>query len=236
MGDILSSAEGDTTTIECELVTDNNGKFAGLAPVDFGNPAEGREKALKLAEHLVARNQLAKNFDPTCHTLKIPGVPEGAVDIGLHCSTHNEKFHGGRLTPEQMQAIEECKDTFTLTVDLKNFKVLVGSPSNDAPTGVVGYVGLLIKPESLREYNRAVDVYKGIQRDDNIPHVSICGWNLNGFDNTTEARKAFGLVTEDKATYPDGNSYYTANIFPSRCIAPGEAENIESPEKKARPE
>ena len=83
-------------SIVCKLVVDNEGQFAGLAPVDFVDPAEGRAKAFKLAEALVA--SVGKNFDPSYHTLKIPGVPEGAVDIGLHCSTHNAKFNGGPLT------------------------------------------------------------------------------------------------------------------------------------------
>ncbi len=136
-------------SIVCKLVVDNEGQFAGLAPVDFVDPAEGRAEAFKLAQYLVA--SVGKNFDPAYHTLKIPGVPEGAVDIGLHCSTHNAKFNGGPLTKDQIRAIQTCSDTFTLTVELKDFKVLVGSPSNDGPTGVVGYVGLLITSDSLAE-------------------------------------------------------------------------------------
>ena len=217
MGSYLSSMEGNTMSIVCKLVVDNNGKFAGLAPVEFISPAEGRAEAFTMAEALVA--SLGKGFNPSHHALKVPGVPEGAVDIGLHCSTHNDKFNGGPLTGEQIQAIQDCKETFTLTVNLKDFKVLVGSPSNDAATGVVGYVGLLIMPESLSEYNRAVAVYGGKAREGNIAHVSICGWEFKGFATTTEARKAFGLVTVDGGKYPDGNPFYTANVFPSPAKA-----------------
>ena len=202
-----------TMSIVCKLVVDNGGNFAGLAPIDFVSPAEGRAAALKMAEFLVST--VGKNFDPVYHNLKIPGVPEGAVDIGLHCSTHNAKFNGGALAEEQIEAIQACTDTFTLTVDLKDFKVLVGSPSNDAATGVVGYVGLLITPDSLAEYNRAVAVYGGKVREGNIAHVSICGWDFKGFASTTEARAAFGLVTVDGEKYPDGKPFYTANVFPS---------------------
>ncbi len=207
----------NTMSIVCKLVVDNGGQFAGLAPVDFVGPAEGRAEAFKLAEALVA--SVGKNFNPLYHALKIPGVPEGAVDIGLHCSTHNAKFNGGPLAGEQIQAIQGCSDTFTLKVDLKDFKVLVGSPSNDAATGVVGYLGLLITPESLAEYNRAVAVYGGKARDGNIAHVSICGWDFKGFDSATEGRAAFGLATVDGAKYPDGKPFYTANVFPA-LVAP----------------
>ncbi len=198
--------------IVCKLVVDNEGQFAGLAPVEFVGAAEGRAEAFKLAEALVA--SVGKGFNPEHHALKIPGVPTGAVDIGLHCSTHNAKFNGGALAAEQIELIQTCSETFTLTVDLTDFKVLVGSPSNDASTGVIGYVGLLITPESLPEYNRAVAVYSGKAREGNIAHVSICGWDFNGFSTTTEARAAFGLVTVDGEKYPDGKPFYTANIFP----------------------
>ena len=219
MGNSLSSsheahdrAERSEMSIICKLVVDNEGQFAGLAPVHFVDPAKGRAEGLGLAQVLVA--SLGKNFEPSHHNLKIPGVPEGAVDIGPHCSTHNAKFNGGALTKEQIQAIQACSDTFTLTVDLKDFKVLVGSPSNDAATGVIGYVGLLITPDSLPEYNRAVAVYGGKVREGNIAHVSMCGWDFKGFATTTEARAAFGLVTADGEKYPDGKPFYTANVFP----------------------
>ena len=130
MGNSLSSsqvAEAEPSgmmNIVCKLVVDNDGQFAGLAPVDFVDPAKGREEAFGLAEVLVAK--VGKNFDASRHNLKIPGVPEGAVDIGLHCSTHNAKFNGGALGKEQIEAIQACSDTFTLTVDLTDFKVLEG--------------------------------------------------------------------------------------------------------------
>lgn len=200
-------------SITCKLVVDNEGQFAGLAPIEFVGAAEGRAEAFKLAEALVV--SVGKGYNPVHHALKIPGVPTGAVDIGLHCSTHNAKFNGGPLAAEQIKLIQECSETFTLTVDLTDFKVLVGSPSNDAPTGVIGYVGLLITPESLPEYNRAVAVYGGKAREGNIAHVSICGWDFKGFATTTEARAAFGLVTVDGEKYPDGKPFYTANVFPS---------------------
>ena len=59
--------------IVCKLVVDNGGMFAGLAPVDFVGPAEGRAEAFELAKALVA--SVGKNFDPFYHKLKIPGVP-----------------------------------------------------------------------------------------------------------------------------------------------------------------
>ena len=220
MGNSLSSseaaharAERSEMSIICKLVVDNEGQFAGLAPVHFVDPAKGRAEALEMAEILVT--SVGKNFDASHHNLKIPGVPEGAVDIGLHCSTHNAKFNGGALAKEQIEAIQACSDTFTLTVDLKDFKVLVGSPSNDAATGVIGYVGLLITADSLDEYNRAVAVYGGKVRESNIAHVSICGWDFKGFATTTEARAAFGLITVDGAKYPDGKPFYAANVFPT---------------------
>ena len=214
MGSSLSaSLESTTLSIVCKLVADNEGDFAGLAPVDFVSPAEGRAAALELAKFLVSA--VGKNFDPAYHNLKIPGVPTGAVDIGLHCSTHNAKFNGAALAKEQIEAIQACSDTFTLKVDLKDFKVLVGSPSNDAATGVIGYVGLLITADSLDEYNKAVAVYGGKVREGYIAHVSICGWDFKGFATTTEARAAFGLVTVDGAKYPDGKPFYTANVFPA---------------------
>ena len=206
-------AERGEMSIMCKLVVDNGGQFAGLAPIHFVDPAKGRAEALELAEALVF--QVGKNFDTAHHNLKIPGVPEGAVDIGLHCSTHNAKFNGGALAKEQIEAIQACSDTFTLTVDIKDFKVLVGSPSNDAATGVIGYVGILITPDSLTEYNRAVAVYGGKVCEGTIAHVSICGWDFKGFATTTEARAAFGLVTVDGKKYPDGKPFYTANVFPS---------------------
>ena len=225
-------AERGEMSIICKLVVDNDGKFAGLAPVHFVEPAKGRAEALELAKVLVAK--VGKNFDSSQHNLKIPGVPEGAVDIGLHCSTHNAKFNGGALAKEQIEAIQACSDTFTLTVDLKDFKVLVGSPSNDAATGVIGYVGLLITADSLDEYNRAVAVYGGKMREGNIAHVSICGWDFKGFATTTEARASFGLVTVDGAKYPDGKPFYTANVFPalSKPQAQSQSEQKETTAKK----
>ena len=210
-----NSASGlaNTMDIVCKLVVDNDGQFAGLAPIDFLGPAEGRAAAFTLAEALV--HTVGKNFNPSYHVLKIPGVPTGGKDCGLHCSTHNAKFNGGPLASEQIQAIQACSDTFTLTVNMTDFKVLVGSPSNDAPTGVIGYVGLLITPESVSEYNRAVAVYNGKEAKGNIAHVSVCGWDIKGYDTTTEARADFGLITEDGAKYADGMLFYTANIFPS---------------------
>ena len=135
--------------------------------------------------------------------------------------THNAKFNGGPLSPEQVDLIQRCTDTFTLNVDLTDFKVLVGSPSNDEATGVVGYVGLLITADSLPEYNRAVAVYGGRPREGNIAHVSICGWELKGFSTSSEARAAFGLITADGEKYPDGQPFYTANVFPSMTSPEG---------------
>ena len=244
MGSTVSSPEGipprkrqrvvhglhDLMSVECKLVEDNDGHFAGLVPVDFLGPADGRRKALEFAHALVTLS--GKNFDPSCHVLKIPGVPAGHVDIGVHCSTHNSKFNGGPLTDEQIRAIRDCLETFTLTVNLTDFKVLVGSPSNDTATGIIGYVGLLITAASLAEYNRAVAVYGGQARDGNIAHVSICGWTLKGFATTTEARKAFGLTTADDQKYPDGSSFYTANVFPSPLASSGEAKKTTNKMKK----
>jgi len=207
---------GTTSSIVCKLVVDNKGQFAGLAPVEVVNVAEGRAEAFNFAETLVA--SIGKEFNPKYHRLKIPSVPADAIDIGLHSSTHNAKFNGGPLSPEQVQRIENCTDTFTMTVDLRDFKVLVGMPSNDEATGVIGYVGLLFAPESLSEYNRAVAVYGGKPCYGNIPHVSICGWEFKDLSTTTEARAAFGLTTADSEKYPDGRSIYTANVFPSLTL------------------
>ena len=109
-------------SIVCKLVVDNEGNFAGLAPIEFVSASVGRAAAFKLAEFLVS--SVDKNFDPVYHILKIPGVPTGAVDIGLHCSTHNAKFNGGALAKKQIEAIQACSDTFILTIDVKDFKVL----------------------------------------------------------------------------------------------------------------
>jgi len=221
MGSSLSSItqQDSTLNVLCKLVVDNEGQFAGLAPVEFIDPADGRTVAFHFAESLVA--SVGKGFNPDHHCLKIPGVPTGAIDIGLHSSTHNAKFNGGPLSAEQVELIQSCTDTFTLTVDLRDFKVLVGSPSNDEATGVIGYVGLLITQDSLPEYNRAVAIYGGKPREGNIAHVSICGWEFKGFSTTTEARAAFGLVTMDGEKYPDGKPFYTANVFPSMTSPEG---------------
>jgi hypothetical protein len=223
MGGNLSSIrhQDSSVSVLCKLVVDNDGQFAGLAPVAFLDPAEGRREACVFAEALVAK--VGKGFNADYHRLKIPGVPAGAIDIGLHSSTHNAKFYGGPLSPEQVGLIQRCTDTFTLNVDLTDFKVLVGSPSNDEATGVVGYVGLLITADSLPEYNRAVAVYGGKPREGNIAHVSICGWEFKGFSTSSEARAAFGLITVDGEKYPDGKPFYTANVFPSMRV---EIENV----------
>ena len=42
MGNSLSNLHGDTMSIVCKLVTDNEGRFAALVPVDFVGPEEGR--------------------------------------------------------------------------------------------------------------------------------------------------------------------------------------------------
>ena len=216
MGAALSTIEQKACTtcdIACKLVVDNEGTFAGLAPVDFVGAAEGRADALKVAEALIGA--VCKGYNPDYHRLKVPGVPAGAIDVGLHASTHNAKFNGGPLSDEQVQKIQNCTDTFTLQVDLQDFKVLVGSPSNDEATGVIGYVGLVITPASLAEYNRAISVYGGKARDGNIAHVSICGWDIVGFPTFIEARAAFGLVVADGQNYPDGKPFYTGNVFPA---------------------
>ena len=215
MGSAVSSIgqQDSTLSIVCKLVVDNAGQFAGLAPVEFIGAAEGRAEAFEFAQALVAL--VGKGFNPDHHILKIPGVPTGAVDIGLHSSTHNAKFNGGPLSAEQVEMIQRCTDTFTMKVNLTDFRVLVGSPSNDEATGVIGYVGLLITQDSLPEYNRAVAVYGGKPLEGNIAHVSICGWEFKGFSTKTEARAAFGLITADGDKYPDGKPFYTANVFPS---------------------
>ena len=222
MGSSLSSVgqQDSTLSVVCKLVVDNGGQFAGLPPVEFVGAAEGRAEAFKFAEALVAL--VGKGFNPDHHSLKIPGVPTGAIDIGLHSSTHNAKFNGGPLSAEQVELLQSCTDTFTLKVDLRDFKVLVGSPSNDEATGVIGYVGLYIKRDSLPEYNRAVAVYGGKQHEGYIAHVSICGWDIKGFSSTTQARAAFGLTTKDDEKYPNGRYFYADNMFPA---APPPSEN-----------
>ena len=214
--------------VPCRLVTDNDGQFAGLAPVEFKCPQTGREEAFKFAEALV--DKVGKGFNGDHHILKVPGVPAGAIDIGLHSSTHNAKFNDGPLSQEQVEQIQSCTDTFAIKVDLTDFKVLVGSPSNDEATGVIGYVGLLITTDSLPEYNRAIAIYDGNSRQDNIAHVNICGWEFKHFSSSLEARAAiwfdrsislFGLTTADGEKYPipAGKAFYTSNVFPSLRVA-----------------
>ena len=228
MGSSLSSSvqkNANTVDIVCRLVVDNEGQFAGLAPVDFVGAEAGRAAAFDFAAVLVT--SVGKGFNPEYHRLKIPGVPTGAVDCGLHCNTHNAKFNGGPLTTEQVEMIEKCTDEFILTVDLRDFKVLVGLPSNDKATGVIGYIALLITPDSLPEYNRAVAIYGGKPRSGNIAHVSVCGWELPGFETTTEARAAFSLTTSDGETYPDGKPFYTANVFPAKAASGDEKQEAD---------
>ena len=216
MGATLSTIEERACTtcdVKCKLVVDNGGTFAGLTPVDFVSAAEGRADALRIAAALIGA--AGKGYNPDHHRLKVPGVPAGAIDVGLHASTHNAKFNGGPLSEEQVQKIRSCTDTFTLQVDLQDFKVLVGSPSNDDATGVIGYVGLVITLASLVEYNRAISFYGGKTREGNIAHVSICGWDIAGFSTFIEARSAFGLVVADGQNYPDGKPFYTGNGFPA---------------------
>ena len=167
----LPGQQDSTLSIDCKFVVDDAGQFAGLAPVEFIGAAEGRAQAFEFGQALVAL--VGKGFNPDHHIIKIPGVPTGAVDIGLHSSTHNAKFNGGPLSAEQVEMIQRCTDTFTMKVNLRDFKVLVGLPSHDEATGVIGYVGLLITQDSLPEYNRAVAVYGGKPLEGNIAHVSI---------------------------------------------------------------
>ena len=218
------SQQGSSISIVCRLVVESNGSFAGLVPAEFHlEPAEGRKEACNFTKKLVP-SVLGKGFNTNHHRLKTPGVPEGNTDFGIHSSLHNERFNGFRLSAQQVDQIRRCPDTFTLKVDLTDFNVLVGSPSNDKATGVIGYVGLLITKDSLPEYNRAIAVYGGKVREGNIPHVSVCGWEFKGLCicgweywrfSTSQARAAFGLITEDGETYPDGERFYKANVFPS---------------------
>ena len=201
-------------TVDCTLQTDNDGQFAGLVPQSFVTAAASRQLAFAFATDLVDTVD-GKGFNPDHHELATPGVPAGATDLGVHCSTHNAKFNGGPLSPNQIQQIQNCNDVFRLTVNTANYKVLVGSPSNDASTGVLGYVGILLTEDSLPEYNRAMAIYGGKVKTGNIAHVSVCGWNIKGFESTTDARRAFGLVTEDGQKYPDGMPFYNANVFPT---------------------
>ena len=219
MGAQLASkdlADNSTCTVKCKLVTDNEGEFAGLIPVEWESPQQSREEALMFAKALIDKQPKGyKGYDPDYFELKIPGVPVGAKDQGVHCSTHNAKFMGNPLTKDQINAINACADTFTMTINLTDFKVLVGSPSNDESTGVIGYVGLLISTETLEEFNRAVDMYGGTKKEDYIGHVSICGWNIKEFATTTDARRAFALKTTDDENYPDGHKHYTKGVFPA---------------------
>ena len=213
MGDSLSAiADKNEFNIECRLETNNGGKFAGLIPTCFETPAQGRDLALLFAQALVRK--LGRGFcDDSFHLAK-PGVPKGATDLGVHCSTHNSTWNGADLSPTQITAIENCTDTFTLTVNLKDFKVLVGSPSNDKDTGVIGYVGLLLSPKSLESYNKATKVYSGVQREETIPHITVCGWTIKGYASTTQAREAFGLITANGQLYKDGKKFYAKDHFP----------------------
>ena len=202
----------NSVCVACKLVTDNKGEFAALVPVMFQDAEESRAGAFPFAQALVAK--LGKGFDATQHHLKIPGVPTGAKDVGLHPSTHNT--YGGQLPPlskDQIEQIQRCEDKFVLHIDLTDFKVLVGSPSKDEATGVVGYVGLLFTDDSLLEYNRALEVYGGKLLAGSIAHVSVCGWGFNNFATSLEARAAYGLSTTD------GQAFYKANVFPSMTVA-----------------
>ena len=69
--------------------TDNEGKFAGLVPNSFTSPGQGRQDALLFAQALV--DKLGKGFCAETFELVKPGVPQGATDLGVHCSTHNSK-------------------------------------------------------------------------------------------------------------------------------------------------
>jgi len=217
MGDTLSSVSGEQSRVLCKLVTDNDGQFAALAPKAFECPQASRTEALKFAKALVEK--VGKGFNVDHHILKVPGVPAGATDIGVHSTTHSATFNGGPLSQKQVEQIQSCTDTFVIKVDLTDFEVLVGSPSNDEATGVIGYVALHITPDSLPEYNRAVAIYDGNPRQGNIAHVSICGWEFKHFSSSLEARAAFGLTTTNDEKYPDGSTFYTANVFPSLRVA-----------------
>ena len=161
MGTSPSAISEPTMTFECRLVVDNDGSFAGLAPSILTEFVDSRNKALEFAKDLVKRLD-NKNYNEDDIELKVQQPPKGKADIGLHCSTHNESWNKSTLTEEQIQMIRNCDETFKLTVDLRDCKILVGSPSNDESTGVIGYVGLIPTKESLDEYNRAVAVYGGI--------------------------------------------------------------------------
>ena len=211
--------------------TDNEGKFAGLVPNSFTSPGQGRQDALLFAQALV--DKLGKGFCAETFELVKPGVPQGATDLGVHCSTHNSTFNGGPLSEQQIDAIRSCNETFTLTANLTDFKVLVGAPSNDEHTGVIGYVALLLAPESLEAYNTATKVYDGIKKEGNLAHVSICGWNIKGYDTTSEGRKAFGLITADGDTYPDGQKFYAKGCFPQK-IAQADESSKERSSKRAK--
>lgn len=245
MGDSLSRErliKDSCVEVVCTLVTDNKGQFAGLVPKTayrtmavydsvsdspfkashdtFRTPVElgDRNDALEFAKKLVAKNK--KRFSEAEHQLKTAEPPTGAKDHGLHVATHSSNRNGGPLSQEQISSIQDCKDTFTLNISFENFRVTVGAPSNDDATGVHGYVGLCITPESLREYDRALNVFGGQLRSDQFPPlVSICGYELmrlTKFPTSGAARRAFGLVEHDNQKYPNGKTWYTGDQFPRR--------------------
>ena len=152
-------------------------------------------------------------FNPKSFELRIPGVPHGDKDVGLHLSQWTYGFgKTDLLTEDQKKNIDDCNETFNLTLDLTKVKILVGKPSNDEATGVHGYVGVTFNEKKSRaEYDRSLKVYGGQEPKGFIPHVSICGWRIKGFESNTLARRCYGLTTSDSELYPDGYSWYRNN-------------------------
>lgn len=218
MGSLLSATVNNETTcvVSCKIVHDNDGKFVGLVPIDTTTTTQSRHDALILGTSLA--NKLGKGYDPAQHVLRAPGVPSGAIDLGIHLSLHNAgPWNGNHQITTQLRAkIDECQETFKITVNLETFKVLVGSPSNDESTGVIGYLVALMCEESRSEYERALSVFDGTNPNGTIPHVTLAGWDIQGYANTTDARKAYGLGTKNGELYPDGKKFYTGDGFPQK--------------------
>ena len=64
----LLGQQDSTLSIVCKLVVDDEGQFAGLAPVEFIGAAEGRAQAFEFGQALVAL--VGKGFNPDHHIFK----------------------------------------------------------------------------------------------------------------------------------------------------------------------
>ena len=222
MGSTLTQPENQNSgdqvmEVKCALKVDSLGHYAVLVPDEklYGN----RDEALEFAKRLVRQRAEEKRYDDELHELVNPNPPDDLPDVGLHCTMHNHQFHKGPLNAKQIRLIQNCEQSFVLWVDPTDYLVLVGKPSNDSSTGVLGYVALHLIGDSRAQLEKAKRVYGAVAPDEKfIHHVSICGWKIRGELTSQQAREQVGLPLSD-----DKMSYEREMVFPTVVEKPSNA-------------